>query len=518
MTVPVPHWPVRLFVLTLLLSGVSMGIGWGQSILGQHAFRQAQTAITAWYLMAGGPFLAYETPVLGAPWSIPFEFPLYQWIVAQASVVTGVGLEGCGRWVSVIFYMVGLASMSGFLREVGVSRNSRAVTGCLVVTSPIYLFWSRAFMIESTAWCFGFLFLFQAMRYLRKGSFSILLATGAFAVIAALVKVTTFLIFALFLVCFLVLEVAGHKRQPESRLRRHKISAIFGVLAAAFSVGYLWVWYSDHLKEQNPLARSFLLSDALVDWNFGTLAQKLDPMTWKFLVMERMTLGLSGFWLLIPAIFVYLHTGRHHARLLAVAAITYGSGFAIFTNLHLVHDYYAYANSAFLVMIAGILVGCSLESPRKTRRDSWWPWLAVIIFSGMVIENCISYRDIYLPGQRRVRAPYAEIAKMLRGKLAPGEIFFVWGQDWNSALAYQAERRSVMERSDRGMADPLWDEIMKSLDPNTIKAGVFCGAGRKLPEFFQPRLRRIGIDEFVVIQAGDCLVAFDQTRFTSLGN
>src|SRR5258708_3048765 len=47
-----------------------------------HGFRQSQTAVTINALANGSPFLRYETPVLGYPWSIPFEFPLYQWLTA----------------------------------------------------------------------------------------------------------------------------------------------------------------------------------------------------------------------------------------------------------------------------------------------------------------------------------------------------------------------------------------------------------------------------------------------------
>ena len=43
--------------------------------------------------MIGNPFrLAYETPVLGKPWSIPMEFPLYQWTVVVVSDLTGIAL------------------------------------------------------------------------------------------------------------------------------------------------------------------------------------------------------------------------------------------------------------------------------------------------------------------------------------------------------------------------------------------------------------------------------------------
>jgi hypothetical protein len=45
-----------------------------QAPLDWYAFRQTQTALTAYWFMQEGFKLAYETPVGGRPWSIPFEF------------------------------------------------------------------------------------------------------------------------------------------------------------------------------------------------------------------------------------------------------------------------------------------------------------------------------------------------------------------------------------------------------------------------------------------------------------
>src|SRR6266851_10032050 len=45
-------------------------IRWNTPLLGMHAWRQSQTAITSYWMLRGSPWLAYETPVLGPPWSI----------------------------------------------------------------------------------------------------------------------------------------------------------------------------------------------------------------------------------------------------------------------------------------------------------------------------------------------------------------------------------------------------------------------------------------------------------------
>src|SRR5262245_5390007 len=55
-----------------------LALGFGRPIFEQHGFRQTQTALSTYWILQGGPWIAYETPVLGAPWALPFEFPTYQ--------------------------------------------------------------------------------------------------------------------------------------------------------------------------------------------------------------------------------------------------------------------------------------------------------------------------------------------------------------------------------------------------------------------------------------------------------
>ena len=64
-----------------------------QPLLEHHSFRQTQTALTSFWMLHGGGFFAYLTPVLGAPWTVPMEFPLFQAIVAFVVRVGGLPLD-----------------------------------------------------------------------------------------------------------------------------------------------------------------------------------------------------------------------------------------------------------------------------------------------------------------------------------------------------------------------------------------------------------------------------------------
>jgi hypothetical protein len=56
--------PRLIFLCSLVFLGFALLKGWDGSIVDIHGFRQTQTAITVRYLLKGGPWLAYETPVL----------------------------------------------------------------------------------------------------------------------------------------------------------------------------------------------------------------------------------------------------------------------------------------------------------------------------------------------------------------------------------------------------------------------------------------------------------------------
>ena len=83
-------------------------VGWESKNLPGVEYRQAQTAISALFIKQDNNFsLAYPTPVLGKPWSIPLEFPLYQWTVVVVSKQTGLGVTKSGRVVSMAcFYLM----------------------------------------------------------------------------------------------------------------------------------------------------------------------------------------------------------------------------------------------------------------------------------------------------------------------------------------------------------------------------------------------------------------------------
>ena len=76
-----------------------------QPILEQDAFRQTLTALTSYWMIEEGWSFSYQTPVVGYPWKLPFEFPLYQSVVALVAWAGQWPLEPVGRLVSFGFLL-----------------------------------------------------------------------------------------------------------------------------------------------------------------------------------------------------------------------------------------------------------------------------------------------------------------------------------------------------------------------------------------------------------------------------
>ena len=184
-----------LFVVVLALHAWCSHLGWTNLPVDGHEFRQMQTALSVRYLIKDGLRLDYPTPLLGKPWSVPLEFPLYQSAVAVIAQATRLPIEQAGRAVGLAFFYLMLPAAYLLLGRLGLAPSRRLVALCLVLASPVYLFYSRTVLIESTALCLSVWFLWGYWAALAQRS----RLGGAVALIcgglAAMVKLTTFAVF-----------------------------------------------------------------------------------------------------------------------------------------------------------------------------------------------------------------------------------------------------------------------------------------------------------------------------------
>lgn len=191
-----PRWVWLLIAAALVFASVFWFGTLQQPLIGSHEFRQTQTALSALFMRPGlAGLLHYETPVVGAPWSIPFEFPLFQWITHQVEQISGLSLSSSGRLVSVLFGLGCLWPATRLMQRFGLSFTATGLFIALYCTSSIYLFWNRAFLMESTALFFTLISLdlySQLRQYGTSRNVNLLsLVFGGCLSLALLVKATT---------------------------------------------------------------------------------------------------------------------------------------------------------------------------------------------------------------------------------------------------------------------------------------------------------------------------------------
>ena len=430
-------FPYGLFLACLTFCLFAASRDWHQTLLEDQPFRQTQTAITTYYMIGHAPKLAYETPVVGPPWAIPYEFPLYQWLVALLVSVGHTALDPTGRLVSLAFFLAGLAAVYRLLGEMGLGREKRLVVLSLLLVSPYYVYWSRSFLIESTAFCFGMWYLALGVAFLKMPRKATGLGALAAGTLGALVKVTTFAGFFLgvFLAWAFLWLTSYRARRPWSALWRAGLRYL-AITVPPVIIVLWWTRFADGQKELNSIGH-YLTSQALMVWHFGTWRQRLDGVTWERLYLwYNPALGqLACLGVCLPALCV---AGRRREIL---ACLILGlSGPLVFTSLYFHHEYYLYASLAFFVAAIAFALIALWERGGVWRRTGQ-ALLVLVIGLGLY-----RYYDTYYPRQQsRARTQWlAEVFQDVQKVSRRDDVVLVVGCDWDSAIPYYSRRRALM--------------------------------------------------------------------------
>ena len=482
---------IAIFGVSLIWALSMAGVGWSNS-LSLHGFRQTQTAITSYYILHGGPFLRYETPIFGYPWSIPFEFPLYQWIVAITSRTFHLQLESAGRIISELFFWLSLVTMWGILAELRVRPVYRLIFVTLTLVSPQYIYWPRTFMIESTALFFCMAYFYFMLRYIRTRKVIDASLGGVLGALGVLVKVTTFPAFAL--VGGLLYLYSLRHEYRDFKERRKSLNAYLPIILAVLFffclpvlVGWIWVHYTDQVKALNLVSDGHLTSGTLQVWNFGTLSQRFASSTWKRMLSLTIP-ELSGYpiVLLLPCLGLYF--ARHRFAPFLISIVGFLSAFLIFTNVHVIHDYYAYANGVFLIAaISWCIVGL-LEG------KLWHKYFGIAIFVICILSPVEVYYGRLHELQGIDGKTFGNLPSAVKEVTQPADVIVIFQNDWSAELAYYSERRALIWPGWMGSEmDATMKEAIRRLGNYKIGAAVFCHYAQTSPQLIKRVVSHLGL-------------------------
>jgi len=494
-----------LLVLTAHLVLISRNLDTGH--LAGHEFRQTQTALSILFIERDNDYgLAYPTPVFGPPWSIPMEFPLYQWISAKLVEVREMSVPKAGRLISLICFYLCLPAVYGLMRRFGFGSATGLWAVVLTLTTPVYIFYSRAVMIESMAllFCLWFLFAFDRLRH--RGSWPLVVVTAALGTLAALTKITTFFVFGGIALVLGAASLWQVFRQSDAASVRAQLGRFALAGTPPLLTGMWWVSFSNEIKLSSP-GGFFLVSSELDVFNLGLPQVRTMPGVWSD-VFANFTLGVlpvPGLLILAGLIVSGLKVSgtKTSARMLAVVPVTV----LCFPLLYRIHDYYFYA---IAVVVAGALAGLTDRFNHRPR----CLWITPVLLVAAIVAQGDSFRKHYWDSMAVRSNGGSPLFDFIRDATNSDEVLVVVGSDWSSIVPYFTQRRSVMIKPFIHDDPAVLDRIMNSLEGYTVAGLVVLAGGRELQPTVTTITERLALDPnpTFVHPAGDF-----HTRLSSRG-
>ncbi|MFP3565440.1 hypothetical protein [Paraburkholderia sp. SIMBA_030] len=467
--------------LALLYSAyISIRYSGHHMLVPAFSFRQTQTAITSYWACHDGFKLAYETPVAGYPWSIPFEFPIYQWIVAAISCPLDLDLDRVGKLTAYVFLV---------LCALPAARISKSIFGekwlfyffafCGVFFSaPLDLFFGSAFLMETAALFFTMYFIAYALSMIQGDrSMRTAVLAGVWLTLSILQKSTTVL--PLVPVFGFWLLAVGWREIVADRLRARVLWAGIIGIVIPFIIGAAWAKYSDIVKLHSVFG-SQLTSDALMQWNFG--GDRLNWKLWLWVIWLRNIVRNMGGWLGIGIVLMgLLVLDWKHRIAIIVGAALFLSYFMIFTNLQFVHEYYQLSNEFLAIFSVSVALAGAMTNRNRllsvAGAVATVALVAVNIHTFRTGDNFVAMRVVHGPDD-----PVLASAYFVRDNTDPARPIVVYGDDWSSEFPYYSNRKGFVVMTHFQDFDGIVAEPSKYFGGLQPSAVLVCRDARK-PDF-----------------------------------
>jgi len=409
-----------------------------------HAFRQTQTAYLALEYARYGinPFHT-PLPVFGPNSDVPMECPLAQ-AIAAGLIRMGVGSDSAMRIIGLAGFQAAAILLTILvLRWHGHLAASIALT--LFEFSPFALAWGASALVDFPSVALSLAMVLGFDSWFRDGSRIGLLGGAVSGWSAFLVKATTPPAW-----CVLLAVSAVTAYLTTRSLRRLAIGLLAGP-ATGVIIGLGWVRYADTVKAHNPLTR-FLVSGNMLDWNFGSLEQRLDPRDYVPILVRvgseiagPVALGLA---LAVAGVVLAPSTLERARRVSWLLAAVFSP--MVFFNLYYVHNYYLIG--VFPAIVTAVAIGIAAIAQRlRGNTTVVAAVLAVAVILGSAVPNDV--------GQWLIPPKPDLDSERIRAATQRDDLIVVVGRAWDPKTLYYADRRGVM----------LFDANLAGWQPDRIK-------------------------------------------------
>lgn len=408
-------------------------------------FREAQVASTILLYVEDGIDLFYpKLNVMGDPGYFVLEFPVYQALAAALWGFLGIE-EAWGRILSHLFWTAGAFYLYRLCLMFAEKRVA-LLTFFLFLFAPITLLYSNMIGIEAMSVFLSIMFLYYGARWIREDRLLFFIIALCVATVGFLQKLPNMA--PMFLPLAVLKYIHG----------RNGIKSLFspllillGLVPLAFTLA--WQHHADmvNMMSQNS---AWYNTKELGAWYFGTLWQRLNPLTYLINFSKSLENALGSFYLGALMLIGLLFARKYPFFFFYLMA--YLLAFLVFTNLHYTHVHYMIpflAPQVFFVAVGIIACWDSFSNslPEVTlmgARMRRWLLTGIVGLSSVFF---VLWSAAYLDMRGFIYNDYdTGIQADIMAKNVPkdGRIMLYWafgnsGGTWNPALMHLARRRGV---------------------------------------------------------------------------
>lgn len=205
-------WLISFWILTIGLSLLLHARIFSLDLMGPHVWRQTQTQSYTKNMVSGEGSLFH--PVvnnlgLGNQGYLPMEFPLLQWVTAQAIKATGWNDVAVVRWISFLIGLAGIAGMFFLVKWLTYSVKAGLLVAWTFTWSPVFYYYTVNPLPDVLALALGIWGLALTIRWHQSNSWIHGLIASVFICIAALIKLPFIVFGAGLVVTWIILWRSG---------------------------------------------------------------------------------------------------------------------------------------------------------------------------------------------------------------------------------------------------------------------------------------------------------------------
>jgi len=408
-----------VFLAVIVILGIVLRMyGISLPLVDSHQIRQAQTAMMTRNLYEDGMniFLTRLDIFGNVPGHIILEFPLMHCITALLYYLFGVQ-DVIGRLVSVAFSIGAMFLMYGLARYF-LSRAGAFAALALYAFSPMNIYFSRAFMPESSMMFFMIGSVFFLLKWLNKQTLPLYLTAIIFAACTGLAKPTAGLIFIpLFTIWFLKYGWGLFRR-----------SDFWLYILLTTMPLILWAAYANYFNSKIPYC-TFGFADSWIDIlkTRGVIKHWLSPRLYTFIGGSIILLLLTPLGFIGAATGILLSGANDKRKILyswLLAIIIY---FYVLAEPNSTHIYYHLPLLPLAVIFFGFTIEWIFKKHKffkEALKRKSFVWLSVGLGFLVLLGYGIGFYK-YFQYMYSDRMPYVLEISELINKNTPGNRFII---------------------------------------------------------------------------------------------